>query len=141
MMTWALIPCSKTKHSCPCDAESMYMPSQLFRGAHQVATRAGQRVRIISAQYGVLWPEDEIAPYDKTLSTMPRHERREWALEVIRDLHAVMRPGDKVVSYLGATYAEYVLPALRRNGYVVEEPLRGLGQGKRLAWFKERLSA
>jgi hypothetical protein len=141
VVTWALIPCSKKKADRPCPAQEMYWPSQLFRGAVQVAEATGQGVLILSAMYDVLWPTDEITPYDLTLARWHRADRYDWAGRVLYELRPIIRPGDRVVSYLGALYAEYVVPGLRRNGYVVEEPLKGLGQGKRLAWFKRQLAA
>lgn len=141
MTTWALIPCSKTKAERPCTAREMYWPSALFRGAWRVAEIREEQPLILSAKYGLLWPTNRIEPYDQTLATMSGPARALWRTTVIDLLRKVIKPGDKVVSYLGAAYAEGVVGALRQMGCQVEEPLKGLGQGRRLAWFKRELES
>lgn len=140
MKTWALIPCSKTKATVPCAAINMYWRSALFRGAAQSAEAKGQAVLILSAKHGVLRPDTEIEPYDVTLIGMPVAQRKAWAGAVLRGLLTMLTPGDEVVSYLGEQYAEFVLPALRGT-FRVSEPLKGMSQGKRLAWFKRERGA
>lgn len=140
MTTWALIPCSKTKADRPCSAREMYWPSAQFRGAYSVAESNRELLLILSAKYGLLFPEMIIDPYDETLIGKSRAERSAWAMCVVwKFQQEILRPGDIFVSYLGAVYAEFVVPALRERGHDVTEPLKGLGQGKRLRWFKEQL--
>lgn len=138
MTTWAMIPCSKTKAQVPCVARLMYWPSALFRAAYLTAEYSGQERVILSAKYGAIHPGTWIDPYDVTLNTKPKFERDQWAQDVMKMLGRLFRPGDHVVSYLGAKYAEAVVPALRLSGYTVEEPWKGLTQGGRLKWFAER---
>lgn len=140
MTTWALIPCSKTKAASPCIARLMYWSSAQFRGAFTVAERNGETPLILSAKHGVLRPHHYIEPYDMTLNTMRRVDRWRWADGVLRALLPRMVLGDTLVSYLGQRYGEFVIPELRIFGFTVDEPLKGMGQGKRLAWFKEQLS-
>lgn len=139
-MIYALIPCSKSKARHPCTAETMYWPSAQFRGAYRVALAHHEQPLILSAKYGLLWPGSRIDPYDETLIGKLRAERSAWAMCVVWKLQQeVLQRGDTFVSYLGAVYAEFVVPALRERGYAVVEPLKGQGQGKRLQWFKEQL--
>lgn len=139
MTTWALIPCSKRKAGHACPAGEMYWPSALFRGAWRVAEVAGQTPLILSAKYGVLRPHHEIDPYDLTLRAACALVRRNWAAGVLGTFSWMLTPGDRPVSYLGRDYAEFLLPALRERGFVVDEPLKGMSQGRRLQWFKEQL--
>lgn len=149
MTTWALIPCSKSKQTYPCPARVMYQPSQQFRGAYQVAEQLGAQVLILSAKYGVLRPEQVIEPYDVTLIGTDRMVKERWAADVIQQLRlvypsdpgAVIKPGDKVVSFLSKPYGDILHQVLRENGVTVEDPLKGLSQGARLQWFKERMQA
>lgn len=143
MITWALIPCSKSKADHPCSAWEMYWPSRQFRGAWRVAEAQGQQPLILSAKYGLLLPETVIEPYDETLKGKARLARACWADAVFRQLLDFLRTGDEVVSYLGAIYAADLVRWLRLRGSVarwaVEEPLKGKSQGARLAWFKQQL--
>lgn len=138
MTVYALIPCTKSKADHPCSAREMYWPSAMFRGAWRVAEGNEQQPLILSAKYGLLRPGHSIAPYDETLIGKRKSERDRWAQDVLASfMHGYLHQGDVIVSYLGAVYAETIVPALRRWGYTVEEPLKGMGQGKRLKWFKE----
>lgn len=140
MVTWALIPCSKAKAYHPCSAREMYWPSAQFRGAWRAAKVRGEEPLILSAKYGLLLPESVIAPYDETLKGQPAAVRSAWAWEVLEVIIDVWAPSEtRFVSYLGMDYAEFLVPELRSLGFQVEEPLKGLGQGKRLAWFKRQL--
>ena len=76
---------------------------------------------------------------DETLTGKSRGEREGWAVWVMRSLLPMLSPGDVIVSYLGAAYAEFLVPWLRERGYTVEEPLKGMKPGPRMAWFKRRL--
>lgn len=143
MTTWALVPCSKSKATHSCAAREMYWPSAQFRGAYRVATSRGQTILILSAKYGLLHPDAVIKPYDETLKDKTRFDRARWAGAAFYRILDRLRSGDCVVSYLGAVYAEDLVRLIRDRGSaeggVVEEPLKGLGQGKRLAWFKAQL--
>lgn len=147
LTTWALIPCSKTKADRTCSAREMYWPSQQFKSAWKVAEVMRARVLIFSAKYGPLWPEQMIEPYDVTLSGARLLVRERWAADVIMKLGlavpddhlATIKPGDRVVSFLPQAYGEILHRVLRENGVEVAEPLKGLGQGKRLSWFKVQL--
>lgn len=140
MTTWALIPCTKNKQDYPCTAREMYRPSALFRGAWEVATGNEEQILILSAKYGMLRPGDRIEPYDETLSGAPRKRKHEWAFNLFHGpeprITDWIRPGDTVVSYLGADYAVFLLPWLESRGVTVKQPLKGMSQGKRLQWFK-----
>lgn len=137
--TWALIACSKTKADHPCTAREMYWPSALFRGAWRVAKARGEEPLILSAKHGLLLPEELIVPYDETLSGQPKGIRIDWAERVISAIIDSWSPiQDRFVSYLGQDYAEFLVPELRSLGFEVEEPLKGMCQGKRLAWFKQQ---
>lgn len=142
MITWALIPCSMSKQKFACAVREMYRPSAQFRGAWEAAERNGQQILILSAKHGLLHPDAVIEPYDETLAGATRRRRHEWTMNLFYGpaprITDVIQPGDHVVSYLGADYSQFLVPWLRQSGVTVEEPLKGLSQGARLKWFKER---
>ena len=55
-------------------AEDMYI-SQLFAGMRQYAEQNANAWFILSAEYGVLRPDQVVAPYDRTLTTMRKRDR------------------------------------------------------------------
>ena len=65
-----LISCTKSKQSYSCRASEMYQASDLFRKAYSYATENYDFVAILSAKYGLLFPDDKIEPYDLTLNDM-----------------------------------------------------------------------
>lgn len=139
MAVYALIPCAKQKAAIPCAAWEMYWPSQQFRGAWQVAVARGEVPLILSAKYGLLRPDWPIEPYSETAKAWTPSQRARWGIDVWGDLRRFFHPGDRIVSYLGMVYADALLGWVRGAGFHVEEPIRGLRFGKRLAWFKAQL--
>jgi hypothetical protein len=138
MQRIALIPCTKKKAKGPTWAYAMYWPSNLFRLMYRYATNHGYRPIILSAKYGMLLPDDVIEPYNDTLVGAPRKKREAWAVTVLGQLNALeLAPGDEVLSLLSKPYGEFLLPVLRNEGLNVQEPLQGLGIGRRMAWLKE----
>ena len=82
---------------------------------------------ILSARYGLVWPQTVIEPYDETLRGKTSGERRAWAAHVL----AAVPTADSYVIWAGRIYAEHLAGALR-----AELPLRGLGIGQQLAYLK-----
>jgi hypothetical protein len=132
--TVVLVSCVGKKLSRPAEAGELYQ-SPWFKKARAFAEHAGDRWFILSAEHGLLGPDWIVAPYDTTLKTMPRAERKQWASSVMATLLNVLRPRDRVVILAGIAYREFLEPSLRSRGYVVEVPMRGLGIGRQLAWL------
>jgi hypothetical protein len=141
-LIYALIPCSKHKAEGQANALTMYWSSSLFRGAYRVAGRKGQEVLILSAKYGLLTPERVIFPYNVHLNSLSPADKLIWQEGVLARLlnRAHLDPEIRFTSYLGSVYADLIVPELRQRGYEVDEPLKGLRYGKRLAWFKRELA-
>ncbi|MCY3819821.1 MAG: hypothetical protein OXH52_10740 [Gammaproteobacteria bacterium] len=94
---------------------------------------------ILSAEYGLLHPDEVIRPYEKTLNAVPVAERRSWANEVVESMDPFLRDIDTVVFFAGERYREFLEPGLRGWGVDVVVPMLGLGLGQQLAWLNERL--
>ena len=133
-----LVSCAKTKRAMPAAAMDLYT-SNWFRKARACVEKTGCPWRILSAQYGLVHPEEEIRPYEKTLSTMRVEERRAWAERVLAGLGPCLDGIDAVVFLAGQRYREYLEPALRERGLVVRVPMSGLRQGQQLAWLNAHL--
>ena len=129
-----LISCVKTKGVMPAAAMDFYT-SNWFRKAKACVETTGCPWLILSAQYGLVHPEEEIRPYEKTLNTMRVGERRAWADRVLAGLAPFLDGVDTVVFLAGQWYREFLEPELRERGLAVSVPMRGLSQGKQLAWL------
>jgi hypothetical protein len=87
----ALVSCVKTKVAEPMPAKDLYV-SPLFRGMRRYAEATADAWFILSAEHGVLHPDQIVAPYEKTLSKMPATQRRAWADRVVTELDDALQP-------------------------------------------------
>ncbi len=70
----ALVSCVKSKRRSPIAARDLYT-SELFRKLRRYAETHADCWYILSAEHGLLRPEQETAPYERTLNTMKKGER------------------------------------------------------------------
>jgi hypothetical protein len=110
--------------------------SELFRGLRRFAEARADTWYILSAEHGLLHPDQVVAPYERTLNNMHKPERLAWAARVQRQLVDVLPPSAQVILLAGARYRENIEPFLRSNGYEVSVPLEGLALGKQLQYLK-----
>ena len=129
-----LVSCVKTKLAKPAAAKDLYI-SDWFRKARACVERKGGAWRILSAKYGLVHPDDVIRPYEKTLNTMRVAERRVWAQDVLNALEPSLADADTVVFFAGERYREFLEPWLTNRGIRLDVPMRGLSQGRQLAWL------
>lgn len=120
----------------------MYQASDLFKKAYSYASKNYDLVAILSAKYGLLFPDDEIEPYDLTLNAMGARQRREWAEKVFSQMKArlKLRDFDKVFFHAGKKYREHLIPKLEDLGIRCEVPLEHFGIGEQMAWYNARAS-
>ena len=137
MKTLGLVSCTKKKQPYPCKAFDMYSPSVLFSKAYAYCRRKYDQVAILSAEYGLLLPDDEIEPYDTTLNKMSAKERLAWSEKVLVQMRSKLNlpEYDEVFFHAGKNYREFLIPKLENVGVKVEVPLGNLGIGKQLAWY------
>lgn len=131
-----LIACASKKRLARAKAADLYS-SPLFELSLRYARQVGpDAIFILSAKHGLLALEDEIEPYNVTLTGMPARERRNWAARVIRQLRERADPqNDHFVLLCGEKYREYLIPWLASY----EVPMKGLQIGKQLQWLKEQV--
>lgn len=135
----ALVSCVSAKLSRPAPAGDLYA-SPLFLKAREYAKRAAHSWYILSAEHGLLAPTTIIEPYEKTLNTMGRSARREWASRVGRQLQSVLEPGDTALFLAGQRYREEMESPLRARGVIVEVPMQGMRIGEQLSWLTRQNS-
>ena len=131
--------CVAKKRCHPALAQDLYT-SALFQKARRLVEAQGWPWFILSAEHGLVHPEQEIAPYEKTLNTMGVVERRDWARQVWRALKPHLAGVQSVVFLAGKNYREFLAPKLSDRRIDVHVPMRGLPIGKQLAWLTRATS-
>ncbi|MDN5852962.1 MAG: hypothetical protein L0K86_08960 [Actinomycetia bacterium] len=131
-----LVSCVKTKLAEPAAAKDLYV-SALFRKARAYAERRAVRWLILSAEYGLVAPDEWITPYERYLPTTSIEYRDAWGEWVVRRLELLHSPlaGRTIEIHASAAYATPLRSRLEALGARVVEPLDGLTQGERLHWY------
>jgi hypothetical protein len=120
-----LVACCGPKLPYAAPAKELYQ-SDLFRKSRAYAEQHGEGWLILSAEHGVVHPEATLAPYDKTLKTMPANERRAWADKV----RAQLDTSDRYTVLAGNDYCGWM-----NDEFDTARPMEGLGIGQQLAWL------
>jgi len=147
-----LVSCGSEKLDRPAAAKDLYTGS-LFRACRRYAERRGDDWIITSAKHGLVDPDKVLEPYEQKMSTSPElvHQWASWCQADfgvwLRDHPQFLQKpqpgineftiivGLRVVCLAGASYAD---PLRRFTSMrdILEEPMRGLGMGKRMGWLK-----
>lgn len=124
----------------PMPARDLYL-SPLFKAALQHAERTADLTIILSAFYEAIHPNTHITNYDRTLKDGSYSAYR--AFLKLRDYlpTGLPFPEVEVTVLCGHDYSDGVYVAMSRSGMMVltawREPLKHLGVGDRLGWFKK----
>lgn len=132
----ALVSCVSSKLPCAAAARDLYT-SPLFAKSRQYAETHADKWYILSAKYGLVVPERIIEPYEKTLNTMPKEERKAWSHKVLVQLTHSTSPSDQIIFLAGERYREDLEHELINRGYSVSTPMRGLSIGRQLQWLTQ----
>jgi hypothetical protein len=133
-----LVSCASEKQDFTCRADELYT-SALFTKSVAYAKKHADLWFILSAKYGLVFPEQILNPYDVTLRKKGASERKLWAGRVFEELLPYLSAGDSVVFLAGKAYRQYLIDQIRRIGCRVEVPMEGLGIGKQLQWLSKQL--
>lgn len=140
MNSVALVACSKLKLEHPCPAVELYSRSALFKKASEYASANYGNWYILSAKYGLIYPNDLIEPYDVSLNKMKKAEREIWAQNVIEVIKQKIPIENTIYFHCGKLYRHPIIEMLERDGYKTEVPLEGLEIGEQLSFYTKRLS-
>ncbi len=134
-----LVSCVKEKLDQPAPAEDLYR-SDLFRKQRAYAKRAAVPWFILSAQHGLVEPDEMLSPYNLRLSETSSAYRKAWGGRVVARLEELAGPlaGKTIEVHAGEAYAGPIRELLGSAGAQVTEPLRGLAFGPRLSWYLQR---
>ena len=132
-----LISCTSKKRSEVCVASEMYDVSALFQKALKYCKKTYNDVAILSAEYGLVFLEDELEPYDKTLNDMSVEERKNWAQKVFVKMQERLNLSEyeKVFFHAGKHYNEFLIPKLEALTINCAIPLEHLRIGEQLNFY------
>lgn len=131
------LSCVSKKRNYSCLASDMYI-SDLFKKSLAYATKITDptNVYILSAKYGLLKLDEQIEPYELTLNTMNKKQRKEWANKIL------MQCKDKNISFdeeaiflCGKKYREFLMDEFKNS----IAPLKHMGIGEQLAFYKKKI--
>jgi hypothetical protein len=130
------VACAKTKLGKPASARDLYTSPTLIK-SRRYAEATGVPWFVLSAEYGLLSPDQPIAPYDRYLPDMPGGYREAWGRWTVERLLLLAGPleAQVVEVHAGAPYVNAIAPHLMGKGAHLVEPLKGLRQGERAAWY------
>lgn len=136
MQRIALVSCVKTKAAAALPAKDLYV-SPLFRGMRRYAEAQADAWFILSAEHGLLHPDQVVAPYEKTLSQMPAPARRAWAGRVVAQLGVAIQPApSQLIVLAGVQYRAPVVVWSAQHASLVTFPMDRLPFGAQLRWLR-----
>jgi len=129
-----LIGCSGQKKTTPSTAAELYT-SPRFQGARAIAERLDAEYLIVSAQHGLLKPDQIISPYDLDLRGIDPSARRVWGKNIARQLREV--PG-QLCMLCTAEYSDPIVEAYGGEARVVT-PLLDIEARFHDQWYQQAL--
>ena len=136
--TFYLISCVRKKRPAPALAKDLYL-SEWFLRARGFVEATGHPWFILSAKYGLVAPDQLLAPYEETLNRTGIAGRRAWARGVEAQMDEQLPDFYRVVVLAGQRYREFLMDYLSRR-WVVEVPLEGLRIGEQLSWLGRQMA-
>lgn len=131
-----LVACVKPAAARPCAAKDLYT-SALFKKQRAHAERLGVPWFIISAEHGLVAPDEWLAPYQRDLAQSPASYLAAWGTWVAARLELLAGPlvNKAIEIHAESMYFDLLGPELEKRGARVVDPLRGLQMESRLAWY------
>src|SRR5437867_1174243 len=130
-----LVSCVSKKCTTTSRARDLYI-SDWFTKARDYVEATHSPWFILSAEYGLVPPDEVLAPYERTLNTMSTSERKAWATKVKAQMDAFLPAADRIVVFAGQRYREFLMDYLRERAGTVEVPMEGLTIGKQLHYLQ-----
>jgi len=131
-----LVTCVKAKAPTARAARDLYV-SPLFVRERAYADELGVPWFILSAEHGLVAPDEWLAPYERYLPDTPASYQEAWGRWVVERLALLTGElGGRIIEvHASGDYVRTIEGPLRARGAVVLDPLRGLRPGERLAWY------
>jgi cytoplasmic iron level regulating protein YaaA (DUF328/UPF0246 family) len=132
--TICLVSCVWPQRATPAPARELYR-SNWFLKARACADSVGSCWFILSAEYGLVHPDEMIEPYEMTLNTVGVAERRNWSRRVQQQMDERMPDARRIVVLAGQRYREFLMDYLGRRAATVHVPMAGMRNGQQLSWL------
>jgi len=129
-----LVSCVSKKCATPSRARDLYI-SDWFMKARDYVEASHSPWFILSAEYGLVSPDEVLGPYERTLNTMSTSERKAWATKVKAQMETFLPAADRIIVFAGRRYREFLMDYLRERAGTVEVPMEGLTIGKQLHYL------
>lgn len=130
-----LVGCVKSKRTVASPAKDLYVGS-LFARRRRYAEASGAPWFVVSSRWGLVAPDEVVAPYDVYLGDMPATYRRAWGAFVVEQLRAHASLSGAVVEiHAGDHYVDALRATLEQAGAVVVDPVDAHSMGETLAWY------
>ncbi|PLC47963.1 hypothetical protein CR159_20720 [Pollutimonas subterranea] len=120
-----LVSCGKRKLDVPAAARDLYV-SERFRQARKFAELYGAEWFIISAKYGLVFPDQVLNPYDLDLNALPIRDKLTWGDRILSELSKNELLNQHLVVLASEVYSEILQGVLAKAGAVVTSPFRDL---------------
>ena len=131
-----LVSCSAQKLSHDAPARELYC-SSLFKKSLAYAEAHCEKTYVLSARHGLVELDQVLKPYDQTLSKQSKQMRQVWGNRVAGMMFQ-LHPSHQFLLLAGADYMLAIRHGTRHECQKqIEEPLRGMMIGERLAFLKE----
>lgn len=134
-MDIGLISCVSKKLNYKAKAKELYI-SDLFKKSLAYSTKNYDKTFILSAKYGLLGINDIIEPYNLTLNDFKEADKKRWSFKVYNQIINRIDINDNIYWHCGINYRKYIIRILPNKQFI---PLKGLGIGKQLSWYKNNL--
>lgn len=138
-MRIGLIGDVKTKRDVRAPARELFT-SPLFQARRSYAERVCDIWFILSAQHGLLHPDQVVAPYDRSLAGADRATKEQWARRSLWQIDQAWREWrDTIVEFHAPEeYRSFgLVDGLEQRGAVVLVPAEHFGGGEQLAFYAE----
>lgn len=128
-----LVSCTSMKSENVSVAGELYI-SDWFQKAKAYVQALGVEWLVLSAEHGLIHPDQIIFPYDRTLTTMTANERKRWGSGVIRQLETLPKNAPLVI----LAGKHYRAPIESWASDRVTAPMAGMGIGEQKAWLTKQ---
>ena len=135
----ALVSCVSKKLQGIHKAKDLYISDWFKKARIYVENNNYDKWYILSAQYYLVDPEQELPYYELYLPKQSKEYKKEWGVIVSEQLIIPNEEKVEIDIFAGMEYRKYLVPLLETRGFKVNVPLQGLGIGSQLKWFKDRI--
>ncbi|MFA9427062.1 DUF6884 domain-containing protein [Natronorubrum sp. A-ect3] len=133
----ALVGCGSKKRKQPTAAKALYISSYFIKKRQWA--EGCHAWRILSAEHGLVHPDEVLEPYDTALVDLDDTETRRWAEDVMTDLRPLLDDFNAVVVLAGRDYFTPIRGGLDQAAPAVQWPFEGKQLFDQMDWLENSL--